>query len=129
MVSSTFWIWSCWLLTIEKPAQCFGSKNTYRNRGARNCAPLSLEYDMKSIYAVPLLIVLSFALVGNVSAQTSESIWLTSSTTPYKTGETVMVALNASSATPIQGFTFQIRYDPACLRPVNASSPIPGMNG
>ena len=84
---------------------------------------------MKSIYAVPLLIVLSFALVGNVSAQTSESIWLTSSTTAYKTGETVMVALNASSATPIQGFTFQIRYDPACLRPVNASSPIPGMNG
>src|SRR6185436_9651525 len=30
--------------------------------------------------------------------------------------------------TPIQGFTFQIRYDPACLRPVNASSTIPGMN-
>ena len=39
------------------------------------------------------------------------------------------MALNANSATPIQGFTFQIRYDPACLRPVNASSPIPGMNG
>ena len=84
---------------------------------------------MKSIYAVTLMIVLSFVLVGNVSAQTSESIWLTASTTAYKTGETVTVALNANSATPIQGFTFQIRYDPACLRPVNASSPIPGMNG
>jgi hypothetical protein len=84
---------------------------------------------MKSIYAVTLVIVLSFALVGNVNAQTSESIWLTANTTAYKTGETVTVALNASSATPIQGFTFQIRYDPACLRPVNASSPIPGMNG
>ena len=84
---------------------------------------------MKSIYAVTLVIVLSLALVGNVSAQTSESIWLTASTTAYKTGETVTVALNASSATPIQGFTFQIRYDPACLRPVNAASPIPGMNG
>ena len=84
---------------------------------------------MKSIYTLTLAIVLSLALVGNVSAQTSESIWLTASTTAYKTGETIIVALNASSATPIQGFTFQIRYDPACLRPVNASSPIPGMNG
>jgi hypothetical protein len=64
-----------------------------------------------------------------VRAQTSESIWLTANTTAYKTGETVLVTLNASSATPIQGFTFQIRYDPACLQPVNASSPIPGMNG
>ena len=84
---------------------------------------------MKSIYILTLLIILSFALVGNVGAQSSESIWLTASTTAYKTGETVTVALNASSATPIQGFTFQIRYDPACLRPVNAASPIPGMNG
>ena len=84
---------------------------------------------MKSIYILTLVIVLSFALVGNVGAQSTESIWLTASTTAYKTGETVTVALNASSATPIQGFTFQIRYDPACLRPVNAASPIPGMNG
>ena len=84
---------------------------------------------MKSIYAVTFAIVLSFAIAVNVSAQTTESIWLTASTTSYKTGETVTVALNANSATPIQGFTFQIRYDPACLRPVNASSPVPGMNG
>jgi hypothetical protein len=41
----------------------------------------------------------------------------------------VKVLVNATSATPIQGFTFQIRYDPGCLRPVNAASPIPGMNG
>ncbi len=84
---------------------------------------------MKSIYAVTFAIVLSFAIAVNVNAQTTESIWLTASTTAYKTGETVTVALNATSATPIQGFTFQIRYDPACLRPVNASSPVPGMNG
>jgi len=62
-------------------------------------------------------------------AQASESIWLTASNSAYKTGETVFVTINASSATPIQGFTFQIRYDPSCLRPVNASSPISGMNG
>ncbi len=68
-------------------------------------------------------------LVINEAAQTAESIWLTANTTAYKTGETVIIAFNASSATPIQGFTFQIRYDPSCLKPVNASSPIPGMNG
>jgi hypothetical protein len=65
----------------------------------------------------------------NVNAQTAESIWLTADKTSFKTGETVTVAVNAVSATPIQGFTFQIRYDPKCLRPVNAASPIVGMNG
>lgn len=81
------------------------------------------------------LIVFVFAILSTLmvtveaSAQTTDSIWLTANTTAYKTGETVVVALNSSSATPIQGFTFQIRYDPDCLRPVNASSPIPGMNG
>ena len=54
---------------------------------------------------------------------------LTSNTSAYKTGETVLVTVNAVSGTPVQGFTFQIRYDPACLQPVNATSPIPGMNG
>ncbi|MCI0609095.1 MAG: FHA domain-containing protein [Anaerolineae bacterium] len=84
---------------------------------------------MKSFTACVLAIVFTFAVVMNVSAQAAESIWLTANTTAYKTGETVSVTLNAASTTPIQGFTFQIRYDPDCLRPVNAVSPIPGMNG
>jgi FHA domain/Cohesin domain len=84
---------------------------------------------MKSVNAFIVASILTFALVMNASAQSAESIWLTANTTAYKTGETVVVTLNAASATPIQGFTFQIRYDPACLRPTNASSPISGMNG
>jgi len=68
-------------------------------------------------------------MVTGVSAQSSESIWLTSGVSDYKTGETITVFVNAMSVTSIQGFTFQIRYDPACLKPVNASSPISGMNG
>jgi hypothetical protein len=83
---------------------------------------------MKSVTALLLAILLTFTVVISVSAQTAESIWLTANTTAYKTGETVIVAVNASSATPIQGFTFQIRYDPACLKPVNAASTVPGMN-
>lgn len=84
---------------------------------------------MKRIIAFAFAFLFVFTVVVNASAQTIESIWLTANTTAYKTGETVIVTLNASSAAPIQGFTFQIRYDPSCLQPVNASSPIPGMNG
>lgn len=79
--------------------------------------------------ACSLAILVALSLMFSAQAQIPESIWLTASTTIYKTGETVRVALNASSATPIQGFTFQIRYDPSCLRPVSASSLISGMNG
>jgi len=85
---------------------------------------------MKRMTASVLAVLFAFIAAINVSAQTSETIWLAANTTTaYKTGETVNVTLNAVSGTPIQGFTFQIRYDPACLRPVNASSPLPGMNG
>jgi len=84
---------------------------------------------MKSTTALILAIILSFSFVFTAHAQTSESIWLTASTTSFKTGETVTVLVNAASVTQIQGFTFQIRYDPACLKPVNAASPISGMNG
>ena len=84
---------------------------------------------MKQVNAFVLAIIFTFAAVLTVNAQGAESIWLTASTTAYKTGEIVIVTVNAISATPIQGFTFQIGYEPACLKPVNAVSTIPGMNG
>ena len=84
---------------------------------------------MKSITAFILAIACSFLAIISVGAQAAESIWLSANTLAFKTGETVTVTVNAASATPIQGFTFQIRYDPACLQPTNATSPIPGMNG
>lgn len=83
---------------------------------------------MKNLTAFFLALALTFTVVISANAQNTESIWLTANTTSFKTGETVIATLNASSATPIQGFTFQIRYDPACLKPVNAVSPVPGMN-
>ena len=75
---------------------------------------------MKSVFALMLAVMFTVAAVVNVSAQSAESIWLTANTTAYKTGEIVIVTVNAVAATPIQGFTFQIRYDPACLKPINA---------
>ena len=82
-------------------------------------------------HLIAFILALTFACTStmSVSAQAGETIWLVGNTTAYKTGETVIVTVNAISATPIQGFTFQIRYDPACLDPVNAASPIPSMNG
>ncbi len=84
---------------------------------------------MKPISAFIFILILLFTSAFVVNAQGAESIWLAANTTAYNRGETVTVTVNAASATPIQGFTFQIRYDPACLKPINASSPIPGMNG
>jgi hypothetical protein len=83
---------------------------------------------MKSVHVLLLALLLTFTAVTSASAQTTEGIWLTANNTAYKTGETVIVTVNASATTPIQGFTFQIRYDPACLKPVNAASTLPGMN-
>ena len=85
--------------------------------------------SMKSITAFILAIACSFFVVISTGAQAAESIWLSANTLAFKTGETVTVTVNAASGTPVQGFTFQIRYDPACLQPINATSPIPGMNG
>jgi len=78
-----------------------------------------------------LLLAFLFVLlsVSTVNAQAAESIWLTTDATSYKAEEIVVLRLNAASSTPIQGFTFQIRYDPKCLKPLKAVSPIAGMNG
>lgn len=84
---------------------------------------------MKPILSVVLAVLVAVILVPAVAAQSAETVWLSASTTSYKTNETVIVTVNALSVTQIQGFTFQIRYDPACLQPVGATSPIPGMNG
>jgi len=84
---------------------------------------------MKHLSAFVLAFTLAISAVIHVNAQAAESIWLAASSTTYKAQETVIVTVNAASATPIQGFTFQIRYDPACLKSVSASTPISGMNG
>lgn len=76
-----------------------------------------------------LAVFCAWMAVRRVEAQTAGTIWLSVSATTYAAGDTVIVTVNGVSTTPIQGFTFQIRYDPACLQVINAASPIPGMNG
>ncbi|NWF63798.1 MAG: hypothetical protein HXY38_05775 [Chloroflexi bacterium] len=83
---------------------------------------------MKKLALTLIAIICLFAAVP-AHAQSAESIWITASAANFKTGETVIITVNGISASPIQGMTFQIRFDPACLKPVNAASPIVGMNG
>jgi len=84
---------------------------------------------MKKLATLLLSLLFSLSIAANVSAQSSETIWISATQTSYKTGETVTFDFNGISVTPIQGFTFQVRYDPSCLKPLNAASPIVGMNG
>lgn len=84
---------------------------------------------MKCFTSLILAILCTWASLIHGSAQAGETIWLSADVTTYAVGETVIVKVNALSAIPIQGFTFQIRYDSACLQVVNAASPISGMNG
>lgn len=92
-------------------------------------APLFMETSMKKTASLFLAIIFTLAAFFTAGAQAAETIWLTTNTTSYKAGETVVVTVNAVSGAQVQGLTFQIRYDPACLQPVSATSPIPGMNG
>lgn len=84
---------------------------------------------MKKLFLLVLLVVISLLSVDTAQAQAAESIWIQTNTTAYKTNETVTVTVNGTSATPIQGFTAQIRYDPSCLQPESGTSPISGMSG
>ena len=84
---------------------------------------------MKSATAFFIAVLISIVSFSQANAQGAVSIWLTANATDFKTGEIVTLNVNAISATPIQGFNFRIRYDPACLTPLNATSPMSGMNG
>lgn len=84
---------------------------------------------MKKIASLPLAIIFALAIFIRVNAQAAETIWLTANAATYKTGETAAISINAISNAKIQGVTFQISYDPACLQPLSATSPVQGMNG
>jgi hypothetical protein len=88
-----------------------------------------MEPSMKKIDLFIFTVIFTLAIFFRVNAQSAEKVWLSTNTAAYKTGETVVVTVNAVSESPVQGFTFQIRYDPACLKLVSATSPISGMNG
>ncbi len=84
---------------------------------------------VKRILALAFAVVLAGTAVIRGQAQAAETIWLAATASSYAAGDTVIATINARADTPIQGFTFKIRYDAACLRPVHAASPIPALTG
>jgi hypothetical protein len=83
---------------------------------------------LKQLTAILFALILSFGFILGVNAQAAESIWMETSQNTYSAGEAVTVTIKAISATPIQGFTFRINYDPACLQPDPPTSLLSGLN-
>jgi hypothetical protein len=83
---------------------------------------------VKQLMALVFALILMFNTIFGVSAQAAETIWMETSKQAYAAGETITVILKANTATPIQGFSFQLRYDPACLQPTTPSSQLSGLN-
>ena len=83
---------------------------------------------MKQLTALFFALILMFGNIFAVSAQAAETIWMETSKEAYAPGETITVILKANTATPIQGFTFQLRYDPSCLQPNTPTSQLAGLN-
>jgi hypothetical protein len=83
---------------------------------------------MKRLSSMLLALLLALGFFFGVQAQAQESVWLTAAVSSFRPGDKVTVTVNALTGTPIQGFNIQVRYDPACLSPVDTTTPIPGMN-
>ena len=83
---------------------------------------------MKQLTAFLFALILTFSVILGVSAQAAESIWMETNQNTFSAGEAITVTLKAVSATPIQGFTFRIIYDPLCLQPDAPTSLLPGLN-
>jgi hypothetical protein len=83
---------------------------------------------VKYLTAIILVLALAFGLLPGARAQAAETIWMEMSTSTFSVGETLTVTLKSNSANSFQGFSFQLRYDPACLQPVAINSLVAGLN-
>lgn len=83
---------------------------------------------MKPISAIFLVIIFLFSTVFHANAQSADTIWIEATNQNHAIGEVVTVNLHAVTSTPIQGFAFQLSYDPSCVQPEQPSSSQTGMN-
>ena len=83
---------------------------------------------MKYLTAIFLALLLGLGAIPGVAAQAAGTIWMETSQQSYAAADTIIITVNATAAAPIQGFTFQLRYDPACLQPAIPTTLLSGMN-
>lgn len=86
---------------------------------------------MKQVYRVILLVAMLAVILSNPGityAQASDSIGFSSRLVEQNQQTQVEVIISASSSTPIQGISFLLKYDPACLRPSGMRSLVLNLN-
>ena len=83
---------------------------------------------MKTLATYLLAFMLSIVSFLPAHAQAAESIWMEVDKDSFNAGETITVTLNAISSTPIQGFSFKLSFDPACMEPSQPVSLLQGLN-
>ena len=83
---------------------------------------------MKHLTAFLLAFILLLSTSMHSFAQAADTIWMETDKDSYSPGEPVTVTIKANSAAPVQGFTFSLRYDPACLQPETPASLVTGLN-
>lgn len=82
-----------------------------------------------------LLITTLFLLITNVMGvaamdlpQTAETVWMTTDKITFSGDEPVKVMIYANSSTAIQGFSFRLQYDPACLQVKSSEKSLPQLS-
>lgn len=72
---------------------------------------------MKRIISLLIIIgLLTLFQIRPASAQSANNLSLTASTPNVASGQNLLVTLQGNVSTPSQGFSLQLRYDPACLQ-------------
>ncbi len=82
---------------------------------------------MKPLFFLSIL-MLTLGFVFPVAAETADSVWIESEQQFLQVGETITITVRTSVSVPLQGYTFQLGYDPACLQLQETTNLISGMN-
>jgi len=83
---------------------------------------------LKQLTALILTLLIALSALTGVSAQADETIWMEIDKESFTVGESITVTLKTNTTRPVQGFTYQLRYDPVCLQPGIPLSKAAGLN-
>ncbi len=72
---------------------------------------------MKRLTALILALLIAFLALPVARAQAAETIWIETSQDSYTVGEPITITLKTNTTRSIQGFTYKLRFDPACMQP------------
>jgi hypothetical protein len=80
------------------------------------------------IFGIISVFLLSLALVLPVTAQSGDGVWIEVDQQTFRVSEIATIIVYGNASVPIQGYTFQLRYDPACLQFKKTTNLVNNMN-